>query len=103
MTSSLLLRKNGPKPARSPTILIATFEDSRWDKILPELGPQGPRGLLTQSRIGGDKFPGGLTKIWKIENEFFSGNVLGYPPYQSGQPSCGNYGLSYSNRYAGLC
>ncbi|CAD6202681.1 GSCOCG00009714001-RA-CDS, partial [Cotesia congregata] len=32
-----------------------------------------------------------------------SGNVLGYPPYQSGQPSCGNYGLSYSNRYAGLC
>lgn len=33
----------------------------------------------------------------------FSGNVLGFQPYKSGQPACGNYGMSYSNRYAGLC
>ncbi|XP_076300386.1 venom allergen 5.01 isoform X2 [Lasioglossum baleicum] len=32
-----------------------------------------------------------------------SGNVLGYQPYQSGPPACGSYGMSYSNRYAGLC
>ncbi|XP_008552386.2 venom allergen 5 [Microplitis demolitor] len=32
-----------------------------------------------------------------------SGNVLGFAPYQSGQPSCTAYGLSFSNRYAGLC
>ncbi|EFN78504.1 hypothetical protein EAI_07998 [Harpegnathos saltator] len=32
-----------------------------------------------------------------------SGNVLGYQPYKSGQPACGSYGMSYSNRYAGLC
>ncbi|XP_043517092.1 venom allergen 5-like [Frieseomelitta varia] len=32
-----------------------------------------------------------------------SGNVLGFEPYQSGRPACGNYGMVYSNRYAGLC
>ncbi|XP_043602415.1 venom allergen 5.02-like isoform X1 [Bombus pyrosoma] len=32
-----------------------------------------------------------------------SGNVIGFEPYQSGQPACGNYGMLYSNRYAGLC
>lgn len=32
-----------------------------------------------------------------------SGNVLGSKPYHSGQPACSNYGMIYSNRYAGLC
>lgn len=32
-----------------------------------------------------------------------SGNVLGYHPYESGQPSCNSYGVSYSNKYSGLC
>ncbi|XP_012286134.1 venom allergen 5.02 isoform X2 [Orussus abietinus] len=32
-----------------------------------------------------------------------SGNVLGYQPYHSGQPACNRYGMSYSNKYSGLC
>ncbi|XP_011297127.1 venom allergen 5 [Fopius arisanus] len=32
-----------------------------------------------------------------------SGNLLGYQPYQFGQPSCNSYGMTYSNRYTGLC
>nr|XP_031849264.1 venom allergen 5-like isoform X2 [Nomia melanderi] len=32
-----------------------------------------------------------------------SGNVLGYQPYHLGEPACGSHGMSYSNRYAGLC
>ncbi|XP_014601952.1 PREDICTED: venom allergen 5-like [Polistes canadensis] len=32
-----------------------------------------------------------------------SGNIIGYQPYQSGQPACNNYGMIYSNRYSGLC
>ncbi|OAD57679.1 Venom allergen 3 [Eufriesea mexicana] len=31
------------------------------------------------------------------------GNLVGFQPYQSGQPACGSYGMLYSNRYAGLC
>lgn len=32
-----------------------------------------------------------------------TGNVAGYQPYRLGQPACGDYGMFYSNRYAGLC
>lgn len=32
-----------------------------------------------------------------------SGNVLGYEPYQLGEPSCNSFGMSFSNRYSGLC
>lgn len=33
----------------------------------------------------------------------FSGNVVGYNPYQVGKPSCATYGLRSSSRYQGLC
>ncbi|KAK0086762.1 hypothetical protein PV326_005448, partial [Microctonus aethiopoides] len=32
-----------------------------------------------------------------------SGNLLGYQAYQFGHPACNIYGMSYSNKYAGLC
>ncbi|XP_029047148.1 venom allergen 5-like [Osmia bicornis bicornis] len=44
----------------------------------------------------------GYTKYY-VCNYGPSGNVLGFQPYQSGQPACGSYGMVYSNRYAGLC
>ncbi|XP_014212871.1 venom allergen 5-like [Copidosoma floridanum] len=32
-----------------------------------------------------------------------SGNILGNEPYSFGWPECNQYGVSYSNKYSGLC
>ncbi|XP_077289006.1 salivary antigen-5-like isoform X2 [Arctopsyche grandis] len=44
----------------------------------------------------------GYTKLY-VCNYGPGGNVIGYKPYEKGQPACSSFGLSDSQKYSGLC